>query len=131
MTEANDQRTSMLGNPKKMRTWSLEAPPPQKGESLVQILLGSGDDPFDICHHVSRPGENAVEALGQLQKLYPPIAGTVQRDTHNFYGGKELWSAYIDGIEVVLEVTWPIFIAPLRGTSGLILARPRTRSREL
>jgi hypothetical protein len=131
MTATNDQRNALLGHPKRTRTWALDGSPAQNGDSFVQILLGSGDEPFDICHHVSRPGENAVEALSQLQKLYPPIAGTVQRGTHNFYGGKEIWSAAIDGIEVVLEVTWPILTAPLKGTSGLILARPRPRSRDL
>lgn len=74
-------------------------------------------------------GENATEALTELQRLYPPIEGSVRRDTYYFYGGIETCAAKVDGIDVFFKVAWPFLNNPADGTSDLFLFKFRSGDR--
>jgi hypothetical protein len=112
MTEAIDMPSRVLGDPKSTRTWLSHVFPGQPGDGFLQLVIGSDAEPFDVCSHASRPGENATEALAKLQKLYPPIAGSVRRETELFYA-------------VLFRVAWAFQNDPSRGTSVLNLIKPR------
>jgi hypothetical protein len=95
------------------------------GEAHTGLALRPGGLPFDICWHLSRPGENAVTAIAALQRRFPPIGGQTETGTEMFYGGFEQWSAMADGIDVVLRVSWGARALPLEGGSMLVVTRPR------
>src|SRR5215470_14164632 len=63
MKETNDIPSRALGNPKSTRTWTSNAFPGQPGDGFVQHVIGTQAEPFEVCTHVSRPGEPATEAL--------------------------------------------------------------------
>jgi hypothetical protein len=125
MTETIDMPSRVLGDPKSTRTWLSHAFPGQPGDGFLQLVVGSDAEPFDVCSHASRPDENATEALAKLQKLYPPVAGSVRREAELFYGGRETWVAKIDGIDVFFRVAWAFQNDPSNGTSVLNLIKPR------
>src|SRR5262249_53774704 len=62
MKETNDIPSRALGNPKSTRTWTSNAFPGQPGDGFVQHVIGTQAEPFEVCTHVSRPGEPATEA---------------------------------------------------------------------
>jgi hypothetical protein len=125
MTEMNDMPSRVLLNPKSVRTWTSHAFPGTPGDGWIQIALGSDAQPFEVCSHMSRPGESATEALAALQRLYPPVEGSAKRETEFFYGGMETWVAHIEGIEVFLRIGWALLNQPSSGSSELILIKPR------
>jgi hypothetical protein len=125
MTKINDMPSRVLPNPKSVRTWTSHTFPGNPGDGWVQIALGSDAQPFEVCSHMSRPGESATEALAALQRLYPPVEGSTKRETDSFYGGRETWAAHIEGIEVFLRVVWSFLNQPSSGSSELILIKPR------
>lgn len=125
MSETGDMPSRMLSDPQSLRTWTSHAFPGQPGDGFVQIATGGAAQPFEVCIHVSRPGENATEALSMLRRLYPPIEGSVQRGAHNIYGGKETWATNIDGVEVYVRVSWAFLTDPSSGSSELSLIKRR------
>lgn len=125
MTETNDLPSRLLPHPKSVRTWTSHAFPGTPGDGWVQVTLGNDAQPFEVCSHVSRPGESATEALAALQRLYPPVEGSTKRETALFYGGMETWVAHIEGTEVFFRVAWPFLGDPSLGVSELILIKPR------
>jgi hypothetical protein len=131
MTEIYDMPSRVLRDPKSARTWLSYAFPGKPGDGFIQLAIGSDAQPFDVCSHASRPGENATEALAKLQALYPPAAGSVRREAELFYGGRETWAAEIDGVEVFFRVAWAFQNDPSNGTSVLNLIKPRLRGRTL
>jgi hypothetical protein len=128
MTETNDIPSRVLSDPKSTRTWTSHAFPGKPGDGFVQLALGSGAEPFDVCSHVSRPGENATEALATLQRLYPPIEGSVRRESPLGVAGMETWAAKVEGVEVSFSVRWAFLNDPESGSSELILIKPHLRS---
>jgi hypothetical protein len=126
MSETNDVQSRVLGHPKNTRTWTSHSFPGKPGDGFVQLAIGSDAQPFEVCSHVSRPGENAKEALATLQKFYPPVDGSVRREPHFFYGGRETWAADIDDVEVFFRVSWAYLNDPSQGTSELSLIKPRS-----
>jgi hypothetical protein len=127
MKETNDLPSRILGDPKSTRTWTSHTFPGNPGDGFVQLAIGKVGQPFEVCSHVSRPGENATEALTELQLLYPPAEGSVRRGTDRFYGGQETWAAKIGDVEVFFRVGWASLNFPSSGTSELSLIKPKLR----
>jgi hypothetical protein len=128
MTETNDMPSRVLYHPTNTRTWTSYAFPGRPGDGFVQLAIGSDAQPFDVCSHASRPGENAADALATLQKLYRPVDGSVRREPDFIYGGRETWAATIDDEEVLLRVDWAPLHDLSKGTSVLNLIKPRQHS---
>jgi hypothetical protein len=110
---------------KSLRTWTTNTVPGQPGNGFVQLIAGSDDQPVDVCRHVSRPSENAEEALRQLQALYPPIEGSQQRQPYYTYGGAETWAAKVEGVQVFFRVAWPFLNDPAQGACDLMIIKFR------
>ena len=79
--------------------------------------------PFEVCWHVSRPGENATEALAALQSRYPVIQGTKEDGAEVFYGGFERWQSKSGPITITLGVSWAMGGQPTIGSSVLSVVR--------
>jgi hypothetical protein len=77
---------------------------------------------------VSRPGENATEALAALQRLYPPLEGSRRRKAPLGLVGMETWAAKLEGVDLSFAVRWAFLNDPSSGSSELILIKPRLRS---
>ena len=104
------------------RLWTV----PHPGDGLVDVFTGYAPPgpgrPFQVCWHVSRPGESAAEALDMLKSRFPAIPGTLETGTEFFYGGFERWQSRSG--TVILGVSWPMRGQPKVGSSLLYVVRP-------
>ncbi len=95
---------------------------------MIDIFTGFAppgpDRPFQVCWHISRPGESATEALDALRSRYPAIQGTAETGTETFYGGFERWRSG-PGADVI-GVSWAMQDRPGVGSSLLYVVRPAT-----
>ncbi len=101
------------------RLWTIRHP----GNGQVDIFTGyvppGPDVPFEICWHISRPGDTATEAISALQSRYPAVEGTTETGTEMVYGGFERWRTKVGPVAVTLGVTWGMRGRPAEGSSLL------------
>ncbi len=99
---------------------------PHPGGGLIDVFTGYAPPgpgrPFQVCWHISRPGESAAEALNALKSSYPAIQGSVDTGPDAFYGGFERWQSRSG--TVILGVSWPMRDQPRVGSSLLYVVRP-------
>ena len=71
------------------RLWMTPHPADGQIDSFTGYAPPGPGRPFQICWHISWPGESAAKALTALKSRYPPIEGTVHNGAYAFYGGFE------------------------------------------
>ncbi|HEY4253111.1 MAG TPA: hypothetical protein VGM87_18010 [Roseomonas sp.] len=105
--------------------WLRLNPEQQPGDYYTGLTAATPDRPFEICWHISRPGESAAEALPILRQRFPPIEGTTETGTVVFYAGDEHWLAQVGAEVVIIGVIWPMEGVPAQGVGEFYVVRPQ------
>ena len=105
------------------RLWMVRHPVDGQIDSFTGYAPPGPGRPFEVCWHISRPGESAAEALPALQSRYPVIQGTTETGAAFFFGGYERWQSRSGPVVVTLGVSWPMRDQPAEGSSLLYVVR--------
>ena len=105
------------------RLWMVRHPASGQTDAFTGYAAPGPGRPFEVCWHVSRPGESAAEALTTLQARYPAVQGSTETGAEFFYGGFQRWQSASGPVAVTLGVIWPMRDQPAEGSSLFYVVR--------